>query len=131
MKIFPVYSWIVSKIQISSGHHQAHEEVQAKSLGGEAGDGKGSIGTMDPPIPSGALTATMIELLLLKDIAFSEDASIIVSEVPSRLVTDQPTGPEGDMHEKNSIECVVGRAGRELMIMDLRDLTLQSPKTNI
>ena len=86
---------------------------------------------MDPPIPSGAFTATIIELWLIKGIRCSEDGSILAGDVPSRLMTDQPSGPKGDAHEKNSMECVVGRAGRESMIMDLRDLTLQLPKTNI
>ena len=66
-----------------------------------------------------------------KGIASPEDASKINGEVPPKLLADQPVDSEGVIHEKNSMECGFERAGKELMIMDLRDLMVQSLKTNI
>lgn len=48
-----------------------------------------------------------------------------------KLVMDQPDGATGDADEKNSMEWDVVRDGKEAMMMDLRDLTVESRKTKI
>ena len=113
-----------------TGLHQAHEGVQAKTLGGEAGDGKGSIGTMDPPTSSSTLIETMIDFRP-GSIGCPVCSPRITDDAPSKPVTDQPAGCVGALYEKKSIEYGVERAGKELTIMYLRALTLQSPTTNI
>ena len=86
---------------------------------------------MEPPTLSRALMEAMIELPLLKSTTCSACPSIRVGDALSKLVTDQPSGFVVGLYEKNSMEYVVRWGGKELMIIDLRDLTLQSWTMNI
>ena len=128
-------SWICNICHEAScwknGLHQAYEGVQAKTLGGEAGDGKGLIGTMYPSISSNALTETRIELPLARDIAWSACSCRSAGNVLSKLAMDQPDGATGAVDEKNSTEWDTGRGGKEAMMMDLSDLTVESSNANI
>ena len=101
-----------------TGLHQAYEGVQARTLSGEEGDGKGLIGTMHTPISSQALTETMIELPLGRGTAWSVCPCRSAGDVLSKLVMDQPESATGELEVKSSIECDAGRDGKEPVMMD-------------
>ena len=86
---------------------------------------------MFPPPSSDTLTETMIELPARRGIRWFACSCRSAGDVLVKLVMDQPNGSTGERDEKNSIECDVGRDGKEFMMMDLRDLTVQSWRTNI
>ena len=72
----------------------AHEGVQARTLGGAAGDGKRSIGTMDPPTWSMTLTETTIDSPGKRGMVCLPPSSKSIGDNPSKPVTDQPVLPE-------------------------------------
>ena len=73
----------------------------------------------------------MIELPVGRDIAWSACSCGSAGDVLSKLAMDQPDGATGEFDEKNSTEYEVGRDGKEAVMMDLSDLTVESWKTNI
>ena len=86
---------------------------------------------MCPPISSNALTETMIELPIARDIGWSSCSCRSAGDVLFKLVMDQPDGNTGEFDEKNSMEYNVGRDFKEERMMDLSDLTVESSKANI
>jgi len=101
---------------------QIQEEFHIKTLGGQAGGGKGLTGTKSPDAGSTALTETTMACPFSIPTA-SSDCQSSNTGSPGRLEMNQPiccpTVPA-----KNSIECLFGYAGMALRIILLANLTV-------